>query len=157
MQISSRLRRHTALKAPLVQREVSAHRLTEGLSAQIMPKFPFAYRRRGAFCKGVVGTARRGGVPFTRVKGTKTRLGLRPKTPVARLRWIRICFSAGAEKQIHTARRWASKEPAAHFYRPRAGARKGEPPPLSPPLRRGTMEQVKQILYSPQNRFLGKI
>ncbi len=50
----------------------------------------------------------------------------------------------------------AYKVSATHFYRPCAGAQKGEPPPLSPPQRRGTMGQVKQILYSLQNRFLGK-
>ena len=37
-------------------------------------------------------TARRRGVPFVRTKGTKIRLGLCPKTPVARLRWIRMLF-----------------------------------------------------------------
>ena len=36
------------------------------------------------------GTARRRGVPFTRVKGTKTRLGLCPKTPLPlSCGWIR--------------------------------------------------------------------
>ena len=34
------------------------------------------------------------------------------------------CFSAGAEKQIRTARRCAQKVSATHFYRPRAGARR---------------------------------
>ena len=33
--------------------------------------------------ENLVSTARRRGVPFTRVKGTKTRLGRCPKTPVA--------------------------------------------------------------------------
>ena len=36
-------------------------------------KFLLACRRRGAFCKGIVSTARRGGVPFVRTKGTKIR------------------------------------------------------------------------------------
>ena len=35
------------------------------------------------FYENLVSTARRRGVPFTRVKGTKTRLGRCPKTPVA--------------------------------------------------------------------------
>ena len=48
---------------------------------RIEGEFVVAWRRGGAFCKGIVSTARRGGVPFTRVKGTKTRLGLCPKTP----------------------------------------------------------------------------
>ena len=55
--------------------------------AQIMPKYHLACRRGGAFCKGIVSTARRGGVPFVRTKGTKIRLGLCPKTPLpAKLR-----------------------------------------------------------------------
>ena len=36
-----------------------------------------------SFIKNLISTARRRGVPFTRVKGTKTRLGRCPKTPVA--------------------------------------------------------------------------
>ena len=36
-----------------------------------------------SFIENLACTARRRGVPFTRVKGTKTRLGLCPKTPVA--------------------------------------------------------------------------
>ena len=35
-------------------------------------KFHLAYRRRGAFCKGIVSTARRGGLPFAPAKGSKT-------------------------------------------------------------------------------------
>ena len=35
-------------------------------------KFHLAWRRRGAFCKGVVSTARRGGLPFAPAKGSKT-------------------------------------------------------------------------------------
>ena len=31
-----------------------------------------AWRRRGAFCKGIVSTARRGGLPFAPAKGSKT-------------------------------------------------------------------------------------
>ena len=31
-----------------------------------------AYRRGGAFCKGIVSTARRGGLPFAPAKGSKT-------------------------------------------------------------------------------------
>ena len=34
-----------------------------------------------ALCKALGARLPSGGVPFTRVKGTKTRLGLRPKTP----------------------------------------------------------------------------
>ena len=35
-------------------------------------QFAVAYRRRGAFCKGLVSTARRGGLPFAPAKGSKT-------------------------------------------------------------------------------------
>ena len=31
-----------------------------------------AWRRGGAFCKGIVSTARRGGLPFAPAKGSKT-------------------------------------------------------------------------------------
>ena len=95
---------------------------------------------------------------FYSCKRNQNTLGAAPQDPgrPAALDTNVVFPSMNREKQIRTARRWASKEPAAHFYRPRAGARKGEPPPLSPPLRRGTMVQVKQILLSLQNHFLGK-
>ena len=35
-------------------------------------QFAVAYRCRGAFCKGIVSTARRGGLPFAPAKGSKT-------------------------------------------------------------------------------------
>ena len=57
---------------------------------------------------------------------------------------------------VRTAHRYAPKVAAGAFLSPRAGARKGEPPPLSPPLRRGTKVTVKQILYSLQNCSLGQ-
>ena len=41
---------------------------SEKSSKRILAKLVFTCRRRGAFCKGVVSTARRGGVPFTRVR-----------------------------------------------------------------------------------------
>ena len=42
-------------------------------------------------------TPRRRGVPFTRVKGTKTRLGLCPKTPLPlSCGWIRIGLFSGS-------------------------------------------------------------
>ena len=59
-------------------------------------------------------TARRRGVPFTRVKGTKTRLGLCPKTPVAGCAGYGfIC--GGSRKSIRTAHRIAPKVAAAHL------------------------------------------
>ena len=87
----------------------------------------------------IVSTPTRRGHPFVPTKGCKSGLGLRPKNPVALLRWIQIWIFRSRKIQIRTARRWASKVPAAHFYRRCAGAQNGEPPPLSPPRRRGTM------------------
>ena len=40
---------------------------SEKSSKRILAKLVVTCRRRGVFCKGVVSTARRGGVPFTRV------------------------------------------------------------------------------------------
>ena len=53
-------------------------------------------------------TARRRGVPFTRVKGTKTRLGLCPKTPVAGCAGYGL-ICGGSRKSIRTAHRIAPK------------------------------------------------
>ena len=58
--------------------------------------------------KSLISTARRRGVPFTRVKGTKTRLGLCPKTPVAGCAGYGL-ISGGSRKSIHTAHRIAPK------------------------------------------------
>ena len=55
-----------------------------------------------------VSTARRRGVPFTRVKGTKTRLGLCPKTPVAGCAGYGLIYG-GSRKSIRTAHRIAPK------------------------------------------------
>ena len=55
---------------------------------------------------------------------------------------------------VRTAHRYAPAVPAAHFYRPRAGARKGEPPPLSPPQRRGTMGRENRYFKVGGLRFL---
>ena len=64
--------------------------------------------------ENLVSTARRRGVPFTRVKGTKTRLGLRPKTPVAGCAGYGL-LSGGSRKSIRTAHRIAPKVAAAHL------------------------------------------
>ena len=77
-------------------------------------------------------------------KGCKNGLGLRPKNPVALLCWIRI----------RTARRWASKVSVTHFYRRCAGAQNGEPPPLSPPQRRGTRGRINKYFKVGGLRFL---
>ena len=79
--------------------------------AQIMPKYHLACRRGGAFCKSIVSTARRGGVPFVRTKGTKIRLGLRPKTPTRRY------TPPGKPKRRHPGAGLddAYKAPQAHF------------------------------------------
>ena len=58
--------------------------------------------------KVTVCTPRRRGVPFTRVKGTKTRLGLCPKTPVAGCAGYGLIFD-GSPKSIRTAHRIAPK------------------------------------------------
>ena len=44
-----------------------------GFVVRIEGEFVGAWRRGGAFCKGIVITARRRGVPFVRTKGTKIR------------------------------------------------------------------------------------
>ena len=49
----------------------------------------------------LISTARRRGVPFTRVKGTKTRLGLCPKTPVACSAGYERHFSAKKPSVLH--------------------------------------------------------
>ena len=58
--------------------------------------------------ENLVSTARRRGVPFTRVKGTKTRLGRCPKTPVAGCAGYGLIFD-GSPKSIRTAHRIAPK------------------------------------------------
>ena len=75
--------------------------------------FAVAYRR-GGYLENLVSTARRRGVPFTRVKGTKTRLGRCPKTPVAGCAGYGLIFD-GSPKSIRTAHRIAPKVAAAHL------------------------------------------
>ena len=58
--------------------------------------------------KDLISTPTRRGVPFTRVKGTKTRLGLCPKTPVAGCAGYGLIFG-GSRKSIRTAHRIAPK------------------------------------------------
>ena len=58
--------------------------------------------------ENLVSTARRRGVPFTRVKGTKTRLGRCPKTPVAGCAGYGL-ICGGSRKSIRTAHRIAPK------------------------------------------------
>ena len=104
-----------------------------------------------AFCKGIDCTAIAEVALLNRQKCPKATWG-KPQDPDAPER------PPGRANDLPERRlNGAYKVSATHFYRPRAGAQKGEPPPpLSPPQRRGTMGQVKQILYSLQNRFLGK-
>ena len=56
----------------------------------------------------LISTACRRGVPFTRVKGTKTRLGRCPKTPVAGCAGYGL-ICGGSRKSIRTAHRIAPK------------------------------------------------
>ena len=72
--------------------------------------------------ENLVSTARRRGVPFTRVKGTKTRLGRCPKTPVAGCAGYGL-ICGGSRKSIRTAHRIAP--------RVAAGASALSPHPLS--------------------------
>ena len=58
--------------------------------------------------QGFGSTPTRRGVPFTRVKGTKTRLGLCPKTPVAGCAGYGL-ICGGSRKSIRTAHRIAPK------------------------------------------------
>ena len=86
------------------------------------------YRRGGAFCKGIVNTARRGGLPFAPAKGSKTGqrgTKLSPlQTPLTlSCAGYEYCFSLNnREKQIRTAHRCAPKVATAYL-----------PPPCSPP------------------------
>ena len=74
-----------------------------------------AYRRGGAFCKGIVNTARREGLPFAPAKGSKTGqrgTKLSPlQTPLTlSCAGYEYCFSLNnREKQIRTAHRCAPK------------------------------------------------
>ena len=75
----------------------------------------FACRRGGAFCKGIVNTARRGGLPFAPAKGSKTGqrgTKLSPlQTPLTlSCAGYEYCFSLNnREKQFRTAHRCAPK------------------------------------------------
>ena len=89
-----------------------------------------AYRRRGAFCKGIVNTARRGGLPFAPAKGSKTGqrgTKLSPlQTPLTlSCAGYEYCFSLNnREKQIRTAHRCAPKVATAYLPPPPCGTRK---------------------------------
>ena len=80
-----------------------------------------AYRRGGAFCKGIVNTARRRGLPFAPAKGSKTGqrgTKLSPlQTPLTlSCAGYEYCFSLNnREKQIRTAHRCAPKAAAGVF------------------------------------------
>ena len=93
-------------------------------------QFAVAYRRRGAFCKGIVSTARRGGLPFAPAKGSKTGqrgTGLSPlQTPLTlSCAGYEYCFSLNnREKQIRTAHRCAPKVATAYLPPPPCGTRK---------------------------------
>ena len=89
-----------------------------------------AYRRGGAFCKGIVNTARRGGLPFAPAKGSKTGqrgTKLSPlQTPLTlSCAGYEYCFSLNnREKQIRTAHRCAPKVATAYLPPPPCGTRK---------------------------------
>ena len=85
----------------------------------------------------------RRGVPFTRVKGTKTRLGLCPKTPVAGCAGYGL-ICGESRKSIRTAHRIAPKVACGSIcpYRlassATGGARLRIPPPPFPRRKRGS-------------------
>ena len=81
-----------------------------------MEKFAVAFGG-DSLLESIISTARRRGVPFTRVKGTKTRLGRCPKTPVAGCAGYGL-ISGGSRKSIRTAHRIAPKVAAAHLLFP---------------------------------------
>ena len=88
---------------------------------RIEGEFVGAWRRGGAFCKGIICTARRGGLPFAPAKGSKTGqrgTKLSPlQTPFNRLQcWIRIWIFLSRKIQIRTAHRYAPKVAAGAFY-----------------------------------------
>ena len=82
---------------------------------RIEGEFVGAWRRGGAFCKGIICTARRGGLPFAPAKGSKTGqrgTKLSPlQTPLTlSCAGYECCFSLNnREKQIRTAHRCAPK------------------------------------------------
>ena len=99
-----------------------------------------AYRRGGAFCKGIVNTARRGGLPFAPAKGSKTGqrgTKLSPlQTPLTlSCAGYEYCFSLNnREKQIRTAHRCAPKVAAgasAPSSYPSPAAGEGPPIPIT--------------------------
>ena len=97
---------------------------------RIEGEFVGAWRRGGAFCKGIVITARRGGLPFAPAKGSKTGqrgTGLSPlQTPLTlSCAGYECCFSLNnREKQIRTAHRCAPKVATAYLPPPPCGTRK---------------------------------
>ena len=80
--------------------------------AQIMPKYHLACRRGGAFCKSIVSTARRGGVPFVRTKGTKIRLGAVPQDPLT----LKLRLDTNDVNIVRTAPQIRSQGACGAFY-----------------------------------------
>ena len=101
-----------------------------------------AYRRGGAFCKGIVNTARRGGLPFAPAKGSKTGqrgTKLSPlQTPLTlSCAGYEYCFSLNnREKQIRTAHRCAPKVATAYL-----------PPPPAPSPAAGEGASIQTAAY----------
>ena len=82
-----------------------------------------AWRRRGAFCKGIVSTARRGGLPFAPAKGSKT--GSRGRFPLDEPPFV--ACSAGYERCKGIVR-------TAHRYAPKVAAGASAPTPSPSPV-----------------------
>ena len=98
--------------------------------------------------KDLICTPTRRGHPFVPTKGCKNGLGLRPKNPTHRNARPESQSDGFPERGLNGA----YKVPQAHFYRRCAGAQNGEPPPLSPPQRRGTMGRESKyfLIGNPQ-------
>ena len=92
-------------------------------------QFAVAYRRRGAFCKGIVSTARRGGLPFAPAKGSKTGqrgTGLSPLQTSLTLSCAGYGFRFSRSKNLnpHCAQMRSKGSLRQHLPHPPCGARK---------------------------------
>ena len=105
-----------------------------------------AWRRGRAFCKGIVITARRGGLPFAPAKGSKTGqrgTKLSPlQTPLTlSCGWIRTMQGI-----VRTAHRYAPKVAAGAFLSPPRWSAEGRTTTPVPSSKEGDYGAGKQIL-----------
>ena len=102
----------TAPKAPLCKGSWHGVAVTEGLLVQTMEIVSSRLSASRSHRRVTARTARRRGVPFTRVKGTKTRLGLRPKTPLT----AKLRLDTNDVNIVRTAPRIRSQGACGAFY-----------------------------------------